>query len=177
MSRYFYLHVVRRLRDPNTDNFFLSNAPCNSGVHSSFMDLLFDRTAQIDPALYPKPDWYRDAFFANSKPISVENFFEPASAARDLEHTLAEIMERNARLPVRYRLRVGNKAGAAEILPGVSVPVYYENEPCELTTDEFGVHIWARKSKGAGYHRSKQFRLPAADKDDRSVERRKEFSR
>jgi len=112
MSRYFYLHVVRRVPDPSKDNFFITGAPHNNGVHSSYMDMLFERT-EIDPALSPKPDWYRNTFSSiGGQEVA---FFEPAEVIRDLERILAEILRRNAQLPVYHWLLIGNIAGVREV--------------------------------------------------------------
>lgn len=147
MGLYFYLHVVRRVPDPNKDNFFITEAPRNNGVHSSYMDLLFDRTAQIDPALFPKPDWYRNAFVCAGEPLSQDSFFEPADVIRDLKHILEETMHRNPQLPAHYWLRIGNKAGITEVVPMGSVDIYYENALCFVTSDWNGVYIYGRKGK------------------------------
>jgi hypothetical protein len=147
MGLYFYLHVVRRVPDPNKDNFFITEAPHNNGVHSSYMDLLFDQTVQIDPALSPKPDWYRNAFACTGEQFSQDNFFEPADVIRDLEYILAEIMHRNPQLPVHYWLRTGNKAGITEAVVMGSVDIYYGKEPCSVTSDWHGVYIWGPKGK------------------------------
>src|SRR5215475_13739554 len=148
MGLYFYLHVVRRVPDPSKDNFFIAQAPHGNGVHSSYMDLLFDRIAQIDPALSPKPDWYRNAFgCSGGRQPGQNNYFEPAEVLRDLEHNLAEIMRRNLQLPVHYWLRIGNKAGIIEAVPMGSVDIYYENEPCMVTSDWDGIYIWVLKGK------------------------------
>ena len=147
MGLYFYLHVVRRVCDPNKDNFFITEAPHNNGVHSSYMDLLFDHTVQIDPALSRKPDWYRHAFVCTGEPFSQDNFFEPDNVTRDLEHILAKIMHRNPQLPVHYWLRIGNKAGITEAVPTGSVDIFYEKEPCLVTSDWNGVYIWGPKGK------------------------------
>jgi hypothetical protein len=148
MSLYFYLHVVRRVADPNKDNFFVANAPGNAGVHSSFMDLLFDRTSQIDPELSPRPGWYRHAFACTGEQqLTQANFFEPAEILRDLDRIMGAIITRNAQLPVYYSLRIGNKAGVVEASPMGSVPIYYEGKPCDVTLDWDGVYIWGEKGK------------------------------
>jgi hypothetical protein len=147
MGLYFYLHVVRRVPDPNKDNFFINDAPHNNGVHSSYMDLLFDRTVQIDPELSPKPDWYRNAFACTGQPFSEHNFFEPADVILDLQRILEEIMRRSPHLPAHYWLRTGNKAGITEAVPMGSVDIYYENEPCFVTADWNSIYIWGPKGK------------------------------
>src|SRR5215469_10104426 len=148
MSRYFYLHVVRRVPDPRKDNFFIADAPHDNGVHSSYMDMLFDRTAQIDPALSPKPDWYRNAFpCIRGQHVIQEMFFEPAEVICDLERILAEILRRNAQLPVYNWLLIGNIAGIREVTPMGSVPVYYENAPCDVCSDWDGIYIWGSQGK------------------------------
>jgi hypothetical protein len=92
------------------------------------MDILFDQTVQIDPALSPKPDWYRNAFACTGEQFSQDNFFEPADVIRDLENILAEIMHRNPQLPVHYWPRTGNKAGITGAVPMGSVDIYYEKK-------------------------------------------------
>jgi hypothetical protein len=147
MGLYFYFHVVRRVPDPNKANFFITDAPHDRGVHSSYMDLLFDQTVQIDPALSPKPDWYRNVFSCTGQAVTQANFFEPAELIRDLERIMAEIMRRNAQLPVHHWLLIGNKAGITEVLPLGSVEIYYENEPCVVNSDWDGIYIWGPKGK------------------------------
>jgi hypothetical protein len=144
MSRYFYLHVVRQVPDPSKDNFFITGAPHNNGVHSSYMDMLFER-AEIDPALFPKPDWYHNTFsFVGGQVVA---FFEPAQVIRDLERILAEILRRNAQLPVYHWLLIGNIAGIREVTPMGSVPIYYENAPCDVGSDWDGIYIWGPQGK------------------------------
>lgn len=148
MSRYFYLHVARRVSDSNTDNFFITGAPHNDGVHSSYIDMLFDRTALIDPALSPKPDWYRNAFFCGGgQVVAQEMFFEPAEVIRDLERILAEILRRNTQLPVYHWLLIANIAGIREVTPMGSVPIYYENVPCDVVSDWHGIYVWGPQGK------------------------------
>jgi hypothetical protein len=147
MGLYFYFHAVRRVPDPNKDNFFVSDAPRCGGVHSSYMDMLFARTTQINPELSPKPNWYANAFMASGQPITQENFFEPSDIVRDLERITAEIMARNSQLPVFYSLRTGNKAGIEECAPSGPVDIYYEDEPCWVSTDRDNVSIWSARGR------------------------------
>lgn len=123
MSQHFYLHAVHPVPDPSKDNFFIAQAPLNNGVHSSYMDMLFDRTVRIDPALSPKPDWYRTASSCTGgQVVTQEMFFEPADVIRDLESILAEILRRNVQLPVYHWLLIGNRAGIREVTPKGSCP-------------------------------------------------------
>jgi hypothetical protein len=147
MSLYFYFHVACPVPDPNKDNFLVSGAPRSSGVHSSYMEMLFARTTQIDPELSPELDWYAGAFMASGRPITHDNFFEPAKVIGDLERITAEVVARNAQLPVFYWLRTGNKAGIHECSPSGSVDIYYEDEPCWVSSDWNNVSIWSVKGK------------------------------
>lgn len=148
MGLYFYFHPVRGVPNSNHDNFLVSGAPDTDGVHSSYMEMLFGQTTQIDPGMSPRPDWYTKAFMASGgPPITQENFFEPRNVIRDLERITAEIMARNPKLPVFYWLRTGNKAGIEECAPSGSVDIYYEDEPCRVTTRWNNVSIWSAKGK------------------------------
>ena len=111
------------------------------------MNMLFERTSWIRPALSPMRDWYGKAFSLLGKPIKPENFFEPDEVIRDLEHIVAEAMRRNAHLPVFYWLRTGNEAGIIECASMGSVDIYDEGTPCWVTSDWNGVSIWGRKGK------------------------------
>jgi hypothetical protein len=94
----FYFHVARRVFDPNKDNFFISGAPGNTGVHSSPMEMLFTRTYHIDPELSARPDWYSQAFSCTGAPITSARFFEPADVIRDLAQITGAMLARNAQV-------------------------------------------------------------------------------
>ena len=147
MGLYFYFHVARRVVDPNKENFLISGAPLNTGVHSSFMEMFFTRTYHIDPELSARPDWYTQAFSCTGVPIISAQFFEPADIIRDLERITGDMLARNAQLPVSYRLRVGNKAGITECVSSHSADIYSDGEPCSIRSDWNEVSIWSQKGK------------------------------
>jgi hypothetical protein len=144
---YFYFHVARRVFDPNKNNFLISGAPLNTGVHSSIMEMFFTRIYNIVPELSARPDWYTQAFNCTGALITGAQFFEPADVIRDLERITGEMLTRHAQLAVSYRLRIGNKAGITECVPSHSVDIYSDGEPCWIRSDWNEVSIWSQKGK------------------------------
>jgi hypothetical protein len=144
---YFYFHVARRVFDPNKDNCFISGAPQNTGVHSSVMEMFFTRIYNIVPELSARPDWYTQAFSCTGAPITGAQFYEPADVIRDLERITEEMLARHARLPVSYRLRIGNKANITECVPSHSVDIWLGGEPCTIRSDWNEVSIWSQTGK------------------------------
>ncbi len=145
MGLYFYLHVVRRVPDPQKQNFFINDAPSDRGIHSSYMRMLFERSQLIDPVLSPPPRWYQNAF--PNAAISHDMFFKPDDVSTDLEHILAEILRRNTTLPIFYWLLIGNKAGVTQVMPRSSVDIYCGEEPCEVRSDWNSIAIWGPQGK------------------------------
>lgn len=140
-------HAVRRLLDPAKDSFFVIGEPEVIGIHSSYLEMLFTRTAQIDPELYAKPAWYTGAFALLRSPITQEHFFEPAQVLGDLERIAVKMLTRDVNLPPFFWLRVGNENGVREFAPGCGVDIYYNGEPCSISSGWDGVAIYGRGGK------------------------------
>jgi hypothetical protein len=107
--------------------------------------MLFERSHEIDPWLSPPPRWSQNAF--PNREISHDMFFEPDEVSADLERLLAEILRRNATLPVLHRLLIGNKAGVTDTSPRGSVNIYDDGEPCSLHSDWNSLSLWGPKGK------------------------------
>ena len=147
MGLYFQFHVVRRVPDPMKDNCFVRGAPELSGIHSSSMDMLFTKITQVNTELSAGLDWYTKAFACSGQPITQAHFFEPSDILQDLQRITAEILTRNAHLPPFYWLRVGNKSGVREAVPRCGVDIYYNGEPCSVSSGWFGASIYSSRGK------------------------------
>jgi hypothetical protein len=147
LGSYFQFHAVRRVLDPAKNSFFVIGEPEVIGIHSSYLEMMFTETAQIDPALYAKPAWYTGAFALLGSPITQEHFFEPAQVLGDLERIAVSMLTRDVDLPPFYWLRVGNKNGVQEFAPRCGVDIYYNEEPCSISSGWDGVAIYGRGGK------------------------------
>jgi hypothetical protein len=117
LGSYFQFHAVRRVLDPEKDNFFVLVEPEVIGIHSSYMEMMFTCSAQINPEPYAKPAWYTGTFACLGAPITQEHFFEPAQVLGDLEQIAVKMLARDVDFPPFYWLRVGNKGGDREFAP------------------------------------------------------------
>ncbi len=147
MGSYFQFHAARRVPDPEKDNFFVLGEPEVIGIHSSYMEMMFSRPTQVNPELYPRPDWYTGAFHPSRSRVSQRHFFEPAQVLGDLERIAVKMLTREAELPPFYWLRVGNKDGIREVAPRCEVDIYYNGEPCSISSGWDGVSIYGRGGK------------------------------
>jgi hypothetical protein len=106
--------------------------------------MIFTPTAQINPELYAKPVWYTGAFACLGSPVTEEHFFEPAQVLCDLEQITLIMLMRDVDLPPFYWLRVGNNDSVREFAPRCRVDIYYNGEPCSISSGWDGVSIHGR---------------------------------
>jgi hypothetical protein len=133
MGVYLSFSAARYVPDFAHENFFISNAPTDSGIHSSYVSILLKGVAKHATDL-AAPAWYTNSFYLGSSlsKLTRDHLFDPFVVMADLLRMQAIVAAYPDDFPVMHWLSVGNQAGNKCIGSLSSLNIYHEGEPSRV---------------------------------------------